>query len=82
MNNMQLKEPSNASAYFDLLSNLNENSKLELIAHLSNSILKDKKNKSIPFDKLFGSWKSNETAEKIIENIKQSRVSNRKIESI
>ena len=30
---MQLKENSNASAYFDLLSNLNDNSKLELIAH-------------------------------------------------
>lgn len=37
---MQLKENSNASAYFDLLSNLNDNSKLELIAHLSSSILK------------------------------------------
>jgi len=78
---MQLKETSNASAYYDLLSNLNESSKLELIAHLSNSILKNKRNKSKSFEKLFGAWKSKETAEEIIENIKKSRFSNRKIES-
>jgi hypothetical protein len=78
---MQLKENSNARAYFDLLSNLNDNSKLELIAHLSSSILKNRNNKSRSFDSLFGAWKSKETAEEIINNIKKSRVSNREIES-
>lgn len=78
---MQLKENSNASAYYDLLSTLNESSKLELIAHLSNSILKNKSNKPKSFERLFGAWKSKETAEEIIDNIRKSRVSNRKIES-
>ncbi|MCC6514754.1 MAG: hypothetical protein IT275_00210 [Chitinophagales bacterium] len=78
---MQLKENSNASAYYNLLSNLNESSKLELIAHLSNSILKNKSSKPKSFERLFGAWKSKETAEEIIDNIRKSRVSNRKIES-
>lgn len=77
---MQLKENSNASVYFDLLSNLNEDSKLELIAHLSKSILDNKKKNPKSFAKLFGAWKSNETSEEIIKNIRNSRVSKRKIE--
>ena len=60
---MQLKENSNASAYYNLLSNLNESSKLELIAHLSNSILKNKSSKPKSIERLFGAWKSKETAE-------------------
>lgn len=77
---MLLKENSSASVYYDLLSNLNESSKIELIAHLSNSIVNKKKQKSKSLDDLFGAWKSTETAEEIIADIRNSRVSNRKIE--
>lgn len=77
---MQLKEESNASVYYDLLDNLNESSKIELIAHLSNSIVQKKKSKSKTLEQLFGAWKSKETAEEIIESIRSSRVSTRKIE--
>ncbi len=67
---MLLKENSTASVYYDLLSNLNESSKIELIAHLSNSIINKKQQTTKPLEDLFGAWKSKETAEEIIAEIK------------
>ncbi|MEN9447608.1 MAG: hypothetical protein RJA25_898 [Bacteroidota bacterium] len=78
---MLLKENSTASVYYDLLSNLNESSKIELIAHLSNSIINKKQQTTKPLEDLFGAWKSKETAEEIIAEIRKSRVSKRIIES-
>ena len=66
-----------ADYYFDFLKNLNSASKLDLISKLSQSL---KEQNSIPessLESLFGAYKSDETAEEIIANIRASRVFNR-----
>lgn len=78
---MPLDDTNNINSYYNLLSNLNDNSKIELIAQLSKSILEQKKDKKKSLEKLFGAWKSNESAEEIIDKLRKSRVTNRKTES-
>ena len=67
--------------YLRLLENLTPSSKLDLISKLSTSIKSDISSKKSSFKKSFGAFKSKQTAEEIIEDIRSSRVSNRKIES-
>lgn len=67
-----------ANMYVDLLSNLDEKNKLEIIEGLSVSIRKGKEKKN-SIEKSFGAWKSEKTAEVIIKEIRSSRVFNRKI---
>ncbi|MEO6705927.1 MAG: hypothetical protein ABIN04_08785 [Ginsengibacter sp.] len=71
-----------ADYYFDLLKNLNSDSKLDLISKLSQSL---KENKTLPetsLQSLFGAYKSDETADEIIAELKASRIFNRNIESL
>lgn len=78
---MQLKDNTSiANMYLDLLSNLDENNKLEIIEGLSVSIRKNKEKKNT-ITKAFGAWKSEQSAEEIIKEIRNSRVFNRKIVS-
>lgn len=73
-----------ADYYFGLLKNLNADTKLDLIAKLSQSLKKEEK-ESIPeitLESLFGAYKSEETAEEIIAELRASRVFNRNIEPL
>lgn len=67
--------------YIGLLENLSPSNKLDLIAKLTASVKTDLISKKTLFKKAFGAFDSKETAEEIIDNIRNSRLSNRQIES-
>ena len=65
-----------ADYYFDLLKNLNS------ISKLSQSLKENKTLPEISLQSLFGAYKSDETADEIIAELKASRIFNRNIESL
>ena len=67
--------------YVGLLDNLSPSDKLDLISKLTTSVKTDLKSKKSSFKKAFGAFDSKKTAEQIIEEIRNSRVSTRQIES-
>lgn len=69
-----------ADYYFGFLKNLNHDSKLDLITKLSESLKMNEKRGDVPLQSLFGAYKSEETAEEIIAELKASRTFNRKTE--
>lgn len=69
------------NSYLGLLKNLNQETKLELIEKLANSIKTGKKEKESRFENSFGSWKSKKSSDQIINEIRGSRTFNREIES-
>lgn len=79
---MELNNNINVSIYSELLAHLDDSAKLALIAHLSSATGSEKKRKPVLFKRLFGAWKSEESAEEIIKSIRKSRKSNRKIEPL
>ena len=71
-----------ADYYFGFLNNLNSISKLDLISKLSQSLKESDRNQEASLQSLFGAYKSDETAEEIIAEIRESRVFNRNTESL
>jgi len=67
--------------YVGLLDNLSINNKLDLISKLTASVKTDLTNKKSSFKKAFGAFDSKMSAEVIIEEIRNRRVSTRQIES-
>lgn len=67
--------------YVGLLDNLSTNNKLDLISKLTDSVKSDLIEKKSSFKKSFGAFESKKSAEEIIEEILDSRVSTRQIES-
>jgi len=67
--------------YIGLLDKLSLSNKLELISKLTDSAKTDLIKKESSFKEAFGAFESTKTAEEIIEEIRSSRVSNRKTES-
>lgn len=67
--------------YLSLLRNLSYNSKLELISALSLSMKNEQQNNGLA-KTLFGAFETNKSAEQVIEEIKQSRYFNRKVEKL
>ena len=67
--------------YIGLLDKLSLSNKLELISKLTDSAKTDLRKKESSFKQAFGAFESTKTAEEIIEEIRSSRVSNRKTES-
>jgi len=70
------------NAYFELLKNLDLNSKLDLISRLTKSIKHDLKDKGSDFEKAFGAWDESENAEDITKGIRESRCFSRKIDKL
>jgi hypothetical protein len=68
-------------AYLGMLDNLSPNNKLDLIAKLTASVKSDLKSKKSSFKRAFGAFESSKSAEEIIDEIRESRVFNRQIES-
>lgn len=68
--------------YFEMIKNLSADVKLELISRISDSLtgISDIKNDS--WKKLFGAYDSEQTAEEIIDDLRESRYTNREIESL
>ena len=71
-----------ADYYFGFLKNLNPDSKLDLISKLSQSLKESETVSETSLQSLFGAYKSDETADEIIAELKASRVSTRNIESL
>ncbi len=66
--------------YLELLDNLSPDSKLDLISKLSTSVKTDLADKKSSFKKAFGAYVSEQTAEEIISEIRNSRMFTRQIE--
>lgn len=66
--------------YIGLLDNLSTTNKLDLISKLTKSIKTDLTKKKTLFNKSFGAFDSANSAEEIIEDIRNSRVPTREIE--
>ena len=72
-----------ADYYFSFLKNLKHDSKLDLITKLSESLKNGEEvEKETTLQSLFGAYKSAETAEEIIAELRASRTFNRKTESL
>jgi hypothetical protein len=67
--------------YIRLLNNLSPNDKLDLISKLTASVKADLGVKKTSFKDSFGAFISDQSAEEIIKEIRDSRVFNRQIES-
>ncbi len=66
--------------YVGLMKNLSTSNKLDLISKLTESVKTDLIKKKSTFKKAFGAFDSKKTAEEIIEEIRNSRMSTRQIE--
>src|SRR5690349_13791790 len=71
-----------ADYYFQFLRNLSVESKLDLISKLSQSLKRISENEHTSLESLFGAYKSDETAEEIIDSLRASRHFNRNIETL
>jgi hypothetical protein len=69
-----------ADYYYGFLKNLNSNSKLDLISKLSQSLKESEIDSTTSLQSLFGAYKSDETADEIISELRASRVFNRNID--
>ncbi|PIY07304.1 MAG: hypothetical protein COZ21_00965 [Bacteroidetes bacterium CG_4_10_14_3_um_filter_31_20] len=66
--------------YLRLLGNLSPNNKLDLISKLTLSVKTDITGRKKSFFKAFGAWESKQSADEIINDIRNSRSFNRQIE--
>lgn len=67
-------------SYLSLLKNMSTQNKLDLISKLTNTVKTDIAEEKTEFYKAFGGWDEHESAEELIETIKESRTFNRTIE--
>lgn len=71
-----------ADNYFGLIKNLSIDVKLELISRITDSLKDIPVRKSDSWKKLFGAFDSEQSADEMIEDIRESRYTNRQIESL
>ncbi len=67
-------------SYISLLKNMSAQNKLDLISKLTNTVKTDLEQEKTDFYKAYGGWDKNESADELIETIKESRTFNRTIE--
>lgn len=68
--------------YWGLLKNLRTSWKITLIEKLQQSLAQGTSSKTHTIQKAFGAWESSESADNLIENLRNSRSTNREIESL
>ena len=66
------------NTYFGLLKNLSADSKLELIAKLSNSMKTNSQANNDSWQSLYGAFISKQSADELIDDIKKARTFKRK----
>ncbi len=66
---------SNADRYWNLLKDLSNEIKLDLIARLSNSMRQEKKGHSVSASRFYGTWSEMDgpDADKLAEEVKKAR---------
>ena len=67
--------------YYGLLRSLSKESKLKLITKLSNSMIEEVLEDETLVDRFFGAFKSDKSAEEIIQEIREGRTFNRTIKA-
>jgi len=67
-------------SYLSMLKNMSAQNKLDLISKLTKTVKTDVEQEKTEFYQAFGGWDKNESAEELIEAIKESRTVNRTIE--
>lgn len=68
------------NTYLGFLQNLSKEVQLDIISKWSIFLKNEEKKEDVkPDSYFFGAWKSNQTAEEMIEDLRDSRVSTRKI---
>lgn len=80
--NLSSQHISVADYYFGFLKNLNPDSKLDLISKLSQSLKKGDETPEVSLQSLFGAYRSDETADEIIKQLRESRVFNRNTDTL
>ena len=70
------------NGYWGLIKTLNTGWKLDLIERLTQSVRKNLLKSSNSMKLSFGAWESKSTAEEIITELRNSRTTNREIESL
>ncbi|EHQ29382.1 hypothetical protein [Mucilaginibacter paludis] len=68
--------------YMELLRNLSSDNKLDLITKLSESLKSTSHEDEPSLKNLFGAYQSDQSAEELIAEIRQSRLFNRNIENL
>jgi len=82
-NRMKSGNVNIADNYWGMIKNLSADVRLELISRISNSLKSDKSiEKSDSWKLLFGAFESEQSADEIIEDLRQSRSTNREIEAL
>jgi hypothetical protein len=76
MNEMDL---STVDTYFRFLKDLNDDEKRELIARLSDSLAQPQVSSKQPLSALFGAFISDQSADEMISDLRQSRSINHQI---
>jgi hypothetical protein len=71
-----------ADNYFGLIKNLSSDVKLELLSRISDSLRKESNQENDSWKNLFGAFNSRLSAEEIIEDLRNSRTTNRQIEDL
>jgi len=69
-------------SYWGLINSLHTKWKLDLIERLTQSIRQNMKQRPNSMKHAFGAWKSDLSAEQIIDELRNSRNTNRQIESL
>lgn len=66
---------SNADRYWNLLKDLSNEMKLDLIARLSNSMRQEKKEYPVSASRFYGAWRDTDSldADKLAEEVKKAR---------
>lgn len=67
--------------YLQLLENLSPNNKLDLISKLTLKMKEELSDKKKSFYKSFGAWESKQSADKIINDLRNNRTFTRQIEN-
>jgi len=68
--------------YWGLIKNLRTSWKITLIEKLQQSLAQGTSAKTNNIQKAFGAWEASETADNLIQNLRNSRSTNREIESL
>jgi len=71
-----------AENYFELIKNLNVDVKLELISRISDSLREQMVSKDDSWKDLFGAYNSEQSADEIIDDLRNSRFTKRQVESL
>lgn len=71
----------NANSYWNVLKDLSNEAKIELIARLSNSLLHKEEEKQASASDFYGVWKDCESAEHLNDEIKTARTFKNDIEA-